>query len=92
MPRLSDKARVTERLDGMAERLDTMNAQLDTMDGRLERVEQRQNDTEIRVIAELTVGNELLREVRDAIRGALVDRKRLNRLEKRVETLEKRTG
>lgn len=98
-------ARVTMRLDTVTARLEETNERLARVEGRLQNVEgrlenvdlrleeagRRLNETSIRVVAELSAGNELLREALDEVRGARVDRRRLDKLEHRVEVLEKRS-
>jgi hypothetical protein len=92
---IRDDARATQaavketnvRLDKMREEI---SAELGATNSRLDRLEARQVATETRLATELVAVVAAIHEVRDVIREDRADRKRLDRLERRVGALEKK--
>ena len=80
------------RLDGMNTRLDQTVSRLDETNDRLDRLEHRQTESEMRITTELVAVAGAVREVRDVLRDHRADRARIDRLEQRVDVLEKRRG
>jgi chromosome segregation ATPase len=87
------------RLDQTNSRLDRLNARLEGVEGgvavlgvRLERLERVQVESETRLATELVAVVGAIHEVRDLMRESRSDRKRLEKLERRVDALEKKTG
>ncbi len=80
------------RLDQTNARLDQTNVCVEQMSARLEHVARRQVESETRIATELIAVVSAVREVRDVVREDRFERQRLDRLEHRVDALEKRSA
>jgi hypothetical protein len=80
------------RLDQTIVRLDNVEVGVQGLNARMERLERVQIESETRLATELVAVVAAVREVRDVIRDERADKKRLDRLEKRVDALEKKSA
>jgi phage shock protein A len=89
-------AQTNARLDQTNARLDQTNTRLELgfaeTNARVAGLERRQTEVEIRLSTELVAVVTAVREVRDLLRDGRTDARRVDRLEERVEALEKKSA
>ena len=104
--RVNDTNVRIERLgEDLGARIDKTNERLEQAIGRLDGVERRQSESEIRFMTELASVNDGIRDIRDAVtagfrgvrktmrtmaKSAAFEKSRVDRLEERVDALERR--
>lgn len=86
---IRDEVRLT-RTD-LVQRIDHTNARLDATNARLDEANTRLTQTEVRLATEIVAVASAAFEVRDLLRDHRGDRARIDRLEQRVDVLEKRS-
>lgn len=91
-PTLQVLLQIRDELKGTNARLDATNTRLDAVEDAVAGLGKRQTEMEVRLATELISVANAVQGVRDLLRDRLDDRKRVDDLERRMETIERKVG